>query len=344
MQYITKKEIRNSTDEEIIETVFNYYREHGFPYFKLTDKEKRKEFLSVTNFSDQNLKKPDNIIKQTMHGLALAWSYFPHSWSIRCNNSKSCMEIFDDDDLFKKAINKILIRSDCVSTNEVRKVLKYVTQGVSNFRPTVAKYLYNEYAGDGVVWDMSSGYGGRLFGAMASEVVKHYIGTDPAILSYNGVVKIKEDYENYVFNEKPVDWFYDSKDLTKIDLYCIGSENFIPNKKTLDLCFTSPPYFNCEKYSTEETQSYLKFPETGSWMKDFIGQTLDNCYHGLKKNGILIININDVKSYPTLCDEFLKLASRRFKLLKTLKMTLSNIQGGNIKYEPIFIMEKNGTL
>lgn len=337
--YITKKEIQQHTDEEIIEKVFQYYRKHGFPYFDLTDTEKRKEFVSVAGFSERNLiNNKTDIIKQTMHGLALAWTYFPHSWSIRCNNSISCFEVFNDDVLFKKAIKKILLRSDRVSTNEVRKVLKYVTQGVSNFRPTVAKCLYNIYGGKGVVWDMSSGYGGRLLGAMASVKIKHYIGTDPALKSYNGLVEFKKDYENYVFFGRPTFFKFDT---TKIDLHCIGSEDFLPDKETLDLCFTSPPYFNCEKYSDEETQSYVRFPTTNKWMKDFIGQTLDNCYHGLKPDGTLIINIANVKSYPTLCDDFLETAnSHGFKLLKTLRMTLSNIQGGNEKYEPIFILEK----
>lgn len=341
MQYITKKEINWSTEKEIIEKVFKYYREHGFPYFKLTNDEKRKEFKSVANFTTLiNLHKPD-IIKQTMHGLALAWSYFPHSWSIRCNNSISCMEIFNDDELFKKAIKKILLRSSRVSINEVRKVLKYVTQGVSNFRPTVAKYMYNEYGGDGVVWDMSTGYGGRLLGAITSDKIKHYIGTDPAIKSYNGIFEFKKDYENFVFFEQTSKFFKEFNKIKKIELHCIGSEDFLPEKETLDLCFTSPPYFNCEKYSNEKTQSFIKFPETSLWMKDFIGQTLENCYYGLKSKGILIINVADVKSYPTLCDDFLKTSKfHGFNLIKTLRMTLSNIQGGNEKYEPIFILEK----
>lgn len=341
MQYITKKEIGWSTEKEIIERVFKYYREHGFPYFKLTADEKRKEFRSVANFSTPiNLHKP-GIIKQTMHGLALAWSYFPHSWSIRCNNSISCMDVFNDDELFKKAIKKILLRSDRVSINEVRKVLKYVTQGVSNFRPTVAKYMYDTYGGDGIVWDMSTGYGGRLLGAITSDKIKHYIGTDPAIKSYNGIIEFKKDYDNFVFFQQNSKFFGEFNRIKKIELHCIGSEDFLPEKETLDLCFTSPPYFNCEKYSDEETQSYKKFPNTSLWMRDFIGQTLENCYHGLKPGGTLIINVADVKSYPTLCDDFLKSAkSHGFKLLNTYRMTLSNIQGGNEKYEPIFILEK----
>ena len=39
----------------------------------------------------------DDIVRQTMHGLGLAWSYFPHSWNVRCNDKKSPMDAFKDD-------------------------------------------------------------------------------------------------------------------------------------------------------------------------------------------------------------------------------------------------------
>ena len=34
-----------------------------------------------------------------MHGLSLAWSYFPHSFSIPCNNLLTPMQIFNDDEI-----------------------------------------------------------------------------------------------------------------------------------------------------------------------------------------------------------------------------------------------------
>ena len=40
-------------------------------------------------------------------------------------------------------------------------------------------------------------------------------------------------------------------------------------KKSLDLCFTSPPYFDTEKYSDEDTQSYKKFPTEDGWVNGF---------------------------------------------------------------------------
>ena len=39
-----------------------------------------------------------------MHALALAWSYFPHSWGIRCGDKRTPIEAFEDDKVFQKAI------------------------------------------------------------------------------------------------------------------------------------------------------------------------------------------------------------------------------------------------
>lgn len=91
---------------------------------------------------------------------------------------------------------------------------------------------------------MSGGWGGRLFGFLASNCQK-YIATEPSSKTFAGLVKLKEDYA------------YINK---QIELHMVGSESFLPKKNSLDLCFTSPPYFNTEKYSDEDSQSYIKFP------------------------------------------------------------------------------------
>lgn len=70
-------------------------------------------------------------------------------------------------------------------------------QSVSNFRPTSAKYFYNKYGNNGVVWDMCAGWGGRLFGFLSSNC-NTYIGTEPCEKTYNGLIELK------IFLEKKV--------------------------------------------------------------------------------------------------------------------------------------------
>ena len=213
-----------------------------------------------------------------------------------------------------------------ISDGGMRKQLRIFTgtQSVSNFRPTSAYGIY-EYFGGGVVYDMSSGYGGRLLGSFLSDKVKKYIGVDPCKKTYDGLINLKDDL-NY----------------KKSELYNIGSEDFIPDKNSLDLCFTSPPYFDTEKYSDEDTQSWKKYQTKNSWLNDFLFTTVKNCIYGLKTDGHLAINISNVKSYTDLEFDFIYMMNQfdELKYIDKLFYTLSAINKGGFKYEPIFIFQK----
>jgi hypothetical protein len=197
-------------------------------------------------------------------------------------------------------------------------------QRVSNFRPSAAAGIYRKYAKNGVVWDMSCGFGGRLIGALASKSVKKYIGTDPSTPTMDGLLRIKNDF---------------CQDF-EVELHKIGSENFVPSEP-VDLCFTSPPYFNTERYTDEPTQSYVAYQTNESWNENFLRKTIQNCSHALKDDGYLLINIANVLTHKTLEQDTVRIAQEEhFKLIDTLKMQLSSITKGGFKYEPIFVFKK----
>jgi hypothetical protein len=190
-----------------------------------------------------------------------------------------------------------------------------------------------------VTWDMSSGWGGRLLGAFACKKVTKYIGTDPSTETINGLHKMAGELLPMAQQQ--------GRDL-EVELHQLGSEVFVPEPSSVDLCFSSPPYFDTEKYSTEPTQSYIKFPTADSWLAEFMGQTLRNCYIGLKPDGILAINIADVAGCPDLSRRFVEFAENNgWKLMDTLRLSLSKMMGakhkhnGTHKYEPIFVFKKN---
>ena len=120
----------------------------------------------------------------------------------------------------------------------------------------------------------------------------------------------------------------------------MGSEEFWPDKNSIDLCFTSPPYFDWEKYSEEETQSYKKYPEVQDWIDGFLWHTIDKCHYGLKPGGILAMNVADTKRIKNFEEETVRIAKQiHYKHIDTWKLQLSS-QTGSPKYEPIFIFQK----
>ena len=179
---------------------------------------------------------------------------------------------------------------------------------------------------------MSGGWGGRLLGAIAGGV-KEYITTEPSELTFDGLHDMAEDFAGNMDYE----------------IFKCGSEAYQPEKEMLDLCFTSPPYFDLEKYSNEPTQSYVKFDTKQAWIEGFLLPTFKNCYYGLKTGGYMLINIADVKGKHNinLEQETIIIAEKvGFTHEDTLQLALSNPNLRNnktnfkYKYEPIYVFKK----
>lgn len=330
--------------------VIAYYREAGFPYYDMEPDDKANE-LNKLLMADRSSMIQGDDVGQSMHGLSLAWVYFKHSWGVQCGKMKTAKEVFEDDALFEKALIKRMKFGVYVSDSGVRKALRSFSgaQAVSNFRPTAAAAIYDEFLshvaeGEGVTWDMSSGFGGRLLGAMASRKVGTYIGTDPSTPTMNGLRDMEAELLPLLYKLDP------TRNPLKVELHQIGSEDYNPEPESIDLCFTSPPYFDTEKYTDEPTQSYIKFKGRDAWLNEFMRKTLDNCHKGLKPNGHLVVNIADVKSYVTLNTEFVERAEKcGFKLVRRMNLLLSMMMGtrgkdpakaARFKKEPIFVFKK----
>ena len=316
---------------EFINRIFEYYREEGFPYYPTDAESRQKDFNTLKNFDYKTLLE-DYTVKQSMHGLGLAWSYFPHSFDIKSNDMMTPYEAFMNDDIFMKVIRKRLKIGTYISDSGIRKILKIYSgvQGVSNFRPTAAACIYDKFAKGGVVWDMSGGWGGRLLGAITAGV-DTYIATEPSSKTCAGLVELATDFAGDM----------------KYQIWKMGSEEYLPEPNSLDLCFTSPPYFDLEKYSDEPTQSFIKYSGKNEWVEGFLRKTFENCYYGLKKDKCMIINIADVKGKHNINLEketVIVAESVGFKHILTLKLALSNVNMKNkltqYKYEPMFVFAK----
>lgn len=330
------KKVWKAYDEEELESyrtkLFNHYKSNGFPYFDLSESQLTRAIKNLKGFDTDRLIKEDDCLSQAMNGLNLVNYFMPHIFEVKHRNFKSPLDCFNDDEMLKKAIDKRLNYGDNMSDAGMRKALSWThgTHRVSNFRPTIAKYIYDNYSGEGRVLDFSSGFGGRLFGAYSSDSVKTYVGTDPSSPTYSGLCDIRDYMSNH--SDK------------KIILHNSPFEELRFPPKVFDLAFSSPPYFNTEEYAYEQSQSFVKFDTKEKWKNGFLIPLIDNCKVCLKDDGYFIINVANVKTYQNLEDDVVELAKQRgFKLVKTYKMSLSSLMSKGYKYEPIFVFKKSDT-
>lgn len=337
-----------------IDMIYEYWKKRGFPYYA-TDKQYREaQFKTLQSTDFKGLLTQDKVIKPNQTGLSLAWSYMPHSFGIRCGKMRTPMEIYESEEHFKKGIKKLLTgsffgkqsvdtlmpiasnldgeiteispESKHKSESVMRSLLRRYTgtQCVSNFRPTAAACLYSHFAHPGaMVWDMSMGYGGRILGAIISDI--NYVGTDPAELTFKGLKEIRKDF---------------GRDNRHYFLNKCGSETFVPKENSLDFAFTSPPYFNWEQYGDEAGQSFNQYSGNEEWNNGFLRKTIQNAYKGLKKDKYMGLNVANIKSHKTFEDDTVRIAVEEgFTHTDTYKLQLSSQESG-AKYEPVFIFQK----
>lgn len=193
-------------------------------------------------------------------------------------------EGFHDDKMLRRVLKKALMYTSD-ETGIFRWFYLCSCGFCTNFRPAVAKAIYEAYGKDKKdmkVFDSSSGYGARMLGAHFATNVVEYLGIDP------NTADSCQDEIAYLDSKFPTG--------TKKQVLKMGSEDFTPEafpqyQNYFDLYFTSPPYFNTEQYSDAETQSYKKFPTYAGWVQGFYQATIDNACSALKADGVFAINI-----------------------------------------------------
>jgi len=216
------------------------------------------------------------------------------------------------------SLEKVLTKVDLQSIRMATTLRKYVA---SQFKPSIAKAFY-DYFGSVNVLDFSAGWGDRLAGFYCGETTESYVGIDPNLDNH-------PNYQRQVeFYEKQRTFFEKEK---KVELKPLPAEDvdFTEYKEHFDTVFTSPPYFNTEKYSEHDTQSFRRYSEIDSWNKDFLHKALGNIIPAMKTGGILAVNIADVycakkKGYLDICNpmnDFIKSQGLKYRGCIGMEMT-----------------------
>tara|TARA_X000001036_G_scaffold177397_1_gene167915 strand:- start:1280 stop:2494 length:1215 start_codon:yes stop_codon:yes gene_type:complete len=180
-------------------------------------------------------------------------------------------------------LEKVLLKVDLQTLRMATTLRKYVA---SQFKPSIAKAFYDYFESENVL-DFSAGWGDRLAGFYCGETTKHYVGIDPNSKNH-------PNYKRQVeFYKKHQTFFEEEK---KVDLICSPAEDvdYKDYENHFDTIFTSPPYFDVEKYSDEDTQSFKRYTTIDSWNENFLHKTIGKLIPTLKKDGILAVNIADV--------------------------------------------------
>lgn len=151
------------------------------------------------------------------------------------------------------------------------------------FKPAIAAFIYNKFL-KGIehptVWDPSVGFSARMLGFSALFKKGTYIGTEPTHITFKDANMISSE----ILELKPNLSFH---------LHNIGSEKVQIDSESLDFVFTSPPYFDTEKYFNEPGQCWKDYSSLDSWVENYLIPTFKTAYDGLKHEKSMVINISE---------------------------------------------------
>ena len=319
--------------KRILDSVFRHYRENGFPKIELSDAEVNGEFSKICRFDESSVLTKDGFISNSGSCCIDLCKFFCQNEYYRAKGgveTKSVREVFEDDDLLRRVLKNRMgwntTKEDGVDRPYMfpisdKQILNGIRNsglgyGVSNFRPTVAKWMYR-HAADIVcrndsktrkvkIFDYSAGWCARAMGALSLGF--DYDATDPLTHKdiLNCVEKLKRPgQECAVFDRGSEEEFF-------------RGENF---KEKYDVVGSCPPYFDMEIYDEEgPKQSVVSCKGYEKWLEIYWLGTVRNCIWMMKPNAVFALVMKDqVNGHPIKQDMTDVLEKCGFSLIESLQ-------------------------
>jgi hypothetical protein len=264
-----------------------------FPYYKLCYKLTRKniklilkKFKSNILFDKPNflnnivLKKYNNnyfiIIDKWNDNIELnsLTDYFTESYRILCKFGNYISPIDYWQQNKKHILKKTLNKYGEITIFNIREIIFNETKLCNNFRISVCLTILCYFKPK--TWlDISAGWGDRLISAILYKV-ELYCGVDPNLDLHKGYDAII----NKLVKENKRDKFFLIKD---------GFETAKLPDIQFDIVFSSPPFFDLEKYSTNIKDSIIQFNTEKDWCDKFLMVSIYKAISKLKIGGHLVL-------------------------------------------------------
>ena len=318
--YIKKTFEKDDVKESLAKVAMTY----PMPTMEITEQECRKEFNKLKSTWYHDILTEGEWFARSEEGYGFPLLYEGSQWYFARNNvGNKASNYFQQENRWgvdgsvspgpkrtwetEKFMTSLMgsaysLKMDKIDRSTLRTMIGLRKYICSQFKPNVAKAMYDYFDSKNIL-DFSAGWGDRLAGFFASQNTELYVGIDPRLENHPFYQQQEIYYNNwrndFLENEKKVEtWHEAAEDM-----------NFERYYDTFDMIFTSPPYFNVERYSHDDNQSWVRYKDIDSWNNQFLQKTIDNLWPTLKSGGLLCINISDVyaptssgKSWLQICD------------------------------------------
>ena len=270
-------EIKESLDRDILfKYLYQYLKDIELEDFVSLITNKFNEILEYVELSNG-----DRACQKT------SLLFNPHRLNIRTKESKLSLFEALKTESFVSGLSRALIFKKGKYNELLYQVLQLGINGiqyVNEFPPHIARIIYKEFGlnANSKILDPCAGWGGRMIGT--SIISNNYTCFEPSIKTYHGLFKLYDFIK--VMNEDFV-----------ANIYNIPFEDSYLIENSYDFALTSPPYYDTEIYSDEETNSFNRYTTFDNWCEYFYLPLIQKTMNALKNDGKFILNIGSRK-YP----------------------------------------------
>ncbi len=305
--------------EEIKESLVEVLMEYPPPYADISEKDCLKDYQKLKGIkwndlytkkkwyarSEYDWERSNNLIKRNNTGNKSSNYFQQHNrWSVDGTISPGPIRTWENEKFMYTLLGSLFtLKVAKVDKPALRAALSLRKYICSQFKPNVAKAIYDRYKCKNIL-DFSMGWGDRLAGFYASDYGELYVGIDPRTENHPIYKQQTEFYDIHHGR------FFETE--KSCEFICKPAEDADLSKYEgmMDIVFTSPPYFSVERYSYDDTQSWVRYKDIDSWNELFLHKAIDNVWKCLRKGGILMVNISDVnasskgkkKGWLKICD------------------------------------------
>jgi hypothetical protein len=209
----------------------------------------------------------------------------------RCNalcrfgQSKTMLELANDRKVISNIMTEMYNNNSDITPKKIAGQI-YRRTKICTYFPVNIVFGFIKHFGAKSYLDISTGWGDRLIAACLADIV--YYGADPNTC-------------NEVYYNQMIEMFGNKK---KQKVVITGFEN-LEITDTYDLIFSSPPFFELEKYSNDLDQSHLKYTSERSWVNDFLFVVLKKAWKHLNNDGHMCLYMNDYYKI-SYCEDMVK--------------------------------------
>lgn len=219
-------------------------------------------------------------------GMKLCEHFFPNFYDIEDKKGNSFKSLWTTKNL-EKVLRWNRKSHSTPYMSEIKRGI-YFNFGLPKstmYRPQMAKMIVNNLGGV-KVFDPCAGWGGRMLGSIAAGA-ELYIAFEPNTETYENLLRLI----SFLGIQDKVRIYKDSA--LNMDKYNINN---------IDVVLTSPPYFDLEVYTHEDTQSITGCTSYQMWIDKFLNPLVTGALQTLKPNGWSCWNVHNVGKMKMIDD------------------------------------------